>query len=80
MSINSICPELADYETVHARLKRHVPAYDKTRLRFADYADRIQVATAHAKRQCGTPGEEHTVNPSTGIWALIEMLTGGSTE
>lgn len=60
----------AGYEDVVVRLKKHVPAYDKARLDFADYAPGIGDATKRAKEL----GGDHTQNPSTGMWRLVETI------
>lgn len=56
-------------------LKRHVRHYDKTKLAFADYAAGIDKAIARARRMAPT-GEEHTRNPSSGVWVIAEMIVG----
>ena len=58
------------YADVVARLKKHVKAYDKARLNFADYADGVTRAVKRAK-DLG----DHTTNPSTGVWRLVETIT-----
>ncbi|BCB76058.1 RloB family protein [Phytohabitans flavus] len=60
----------AGYEDVLVRLKKHVPGYDKARLDFADHVAGIGDATKRAKEL----GGDHTQNPSTGMWRLVEMV------
>jgi hypothetical protein len=60
----------AGYEDVVVRLKKHVPGYDKARLDFADYAPGIGDATKRAMEL----GDDHSQNPSTGMWRLVEMI------
>ncbi|MEV6343762.1 RloB family protein [Actinoplanes sp. NPDC051851] len=63
----------ADCGVAERLLKRRLPAYDKTRLRFADFAGGVQVAVERAERLEPT-GREHTVNPSSGVWPLVKMI------
>lgn len=56
-------------------LRKHLPGYDKTALRFQDYA--AFVADACERAQALDPtGEEHALNPSTGVWQLVELVRG----
>ncbi|GAA4546824.1 RloB family protein [Amycolatopsis samaneae] len=65
---------LTCYSEVKKRLGKHVPGYDKTALRFADYADGVADAVERG-RSCGAVhGEEHRHNPSSGVWALVEKI------
>ena len=68
----SYCNGCAD---VSARLKRHLPDYDKTRLDFADHADGVSLAVTRAKA-LEPSGLDHAKNPSTGMWRLIETIMG----
>lgn len=61
-------------EEVAPRLRKHLPSYEKQDLDFSDFADRLEDAVHRAKRQCADFGEEYLVNPSTGVWALVELL------
>jgi RloB-like protein len=63
----------AGYPDVARRLKKHVPAYDKARLRFADYAGTVGDATKRA-RDLDPTGAEHHRNPSTSVWRLAENI------
>lgn len=55
------------------RLKRHVPAYDKTQLVFADYAAGVGDAVKRAKDLDPT-GTDYNRNPSTSVWLLAETI------
>jgi len=57
----------ADCREVHARLRKHLPHYDKTRPRFADFAAGPDQAVRRAEKL----GDDHTRNPSTGVWRLV---------
>lgn len=61
---------------VVVRIRRHVRSYDKTRLRFADFADGVEDAVVRARRREPT-GEDSAVNPSTGVWRLVSTMTEG---
>lgn len=61
------------YSDVEVRLKRFVSSYDKTRLRFDDYADGVLGAVARAKRLDPT-GVAHDINPSSAVWVLVEKI------
>jgi hypothetical protein len=56
-------------------LKRFLPAYDKARLRFSDFAAGVDDAVARAERLEPT-GSNHTTNPSTSMWRLINTIRG----
>jgi RloB-like protein len=66
---------LSGYPAVLARLRKHVPTYDKTRLVFADFSTGVTTAIKHAKKLDPT-GEEHAKNPSTSVWRLVEEIVG----
>jgi len=55
---------------VQKLLQRHCSAYDKTRIRFADFADGIDDACGRAQR-LEPSGRTHTSNPSTNVWRLV---------
>lgn len=63
---------LSGYQQAAARLRRHVPRYDKTDLRFADYEHGVDDAVNRARRLDGGPGE--CPNPSTGVWRLAQQI------
>lgn len=58
------------YNGVVARLRKHVKAYDKARLNFADHAHGVAAAIKRAKELGGDP----TTNPSTGVWRLVQTI------
>jgi hypothetical protein len=62
-----------DYEDVAARLKKHVGEYDKSRLNFAAYRDKIDDAVQRARKLDPT-GKAFTANPSTNVWRLVERI------
>lgn len=62
-----------DCNAVAARLRRQLGSYDKAKLRFRDFADGVKAAVRHAKRR-DPSGQDFTVNPSSGVWVLIERL------
>jgi hypothetical protein len=63
----------ANCGVVQTKLKKRLPSYDKTRLRFREFADGLDGATARAQALDPT-GLAHTRNPSTGMWRLINTL------
>ncbi len=66
---------LPDYRAAVVRLRRHVPAYDKAELTFADYAETVTQAIQRAKAIDAT-GTDHIRNPSTSVWRLAEKIMG----
>jgi hypothetical protein len=60
-------------DAVIHKLRKHLPAYDKTRLRFGDFAAGLEQALVRAQR-LEPSGENHTRNPSTGVWRLINTI------
>jgi RloB-like protein len=65
---------LSCYSDVHRRLLRHVHGYDKSSLRFADFAGGVDAAVDRGRQRCDKLGTEHRVKPSTGVWALVEQF------
>ncbi|NMO52763.1 RloB domain-containing protein [Actinoplanes sp. TBRC 11911] len=63
----------ADCRAVHRILKRDLPAYDKTRLRFEDFSAGVPDAVKRA-RELDPTGPDHATNPSTGVWALVATI------
>lgn len=43
----------------------------RRQLNFADYEERVADAVKRAKDL----GGDHTINPSTGVWRLVETIT-----
>lgn len=60
-------------DKISERLKQLVPRYDKTRLRFQDFATGVEMAAARAQK-LEPSGDRHEVNPSTGMWRLVERI------
>ncbi len=60
------CAYLASYHEVVPLLRKHLPGYDKSALRFADYRERVGDACENAKVLDPT-GEDVSRNPSTGV-------------
>ncbi|MGW0661415.1 RloB family protein [Streptodolium elevatio] len=65
------------YGELEPYLKRHIPHYDKTRIRFADYAAGLADARIRAHR-LDPSGLEYTKNPTTNVWQLVNRLTDGA--
>jgi hypothetical protein len=63
------------FDDVRSRLVKHLPRYDKSKLCFADFAPGVNDAMKRAQGRCDAIGTEHTVNPSTGVWALVRQVT-----
>jgi RloB-like protein len=58
---------------IEAVLREYVKDYDKARLRFSEFADGIKDAVERA-RKIDPTGVEHSINPSTGMWRLVERI------
>jgi hypothetical protein len=67
----------AGCDAVTARLKKHVPAYDKTDIDFEQFVGGLEKAVAFAKSLDPT-GTEHSTNPSTSVWRIAEKIIGSS--
>lgn len=61
------------YTDVARRLKRHVPSYDKARIRFVDFAGGVADAVKRA-RQLDATGGNWRKNPSTGVWRVVDQI------
>jgi hypothetical protein len=66
-----------DYDEVKRRLLKHLPAYEKTRLDFADFAAGVGDAVKRA-RDLDPTGADHRRNPSTNVWQLVERILEGT--
>lgn len=55
------------YSELERYLKRHIPHYDKVRIRFADYAAGLAEARDRAQR-LDPSGLEYPKNPATNVW------------
>ncbi len=60
-------------DKIAERLRQLVPRYDKTRLRFTDFAHGVEAAVERAQK-LEPSGEKHDINPSTGVWRLVERI------
>ncbi|MFC5098702.1 RloB family protein [Amycolatopsis plumensis] len=65
---------LTCYSEVARRLRRHVPEYDKSALRFADYASGVEAAVDRALEPGHALTTEHEHNPATGVGALVKKV------
>ncbi|MDN3353126.1 RloB family protein [Actinomadura sp. DC4] len=61
------------YASLLPLLRTHLPDYDKTDLAFTAYATGIQQACSRA-RSLEPTGEAPYVNPSTGMWQVVELM------
>lgn len=61
---------LENADKVKALLKTQVKGWDKTKLNFADFSDKIDDAVRRARKLDSPPG----ANPSTALWQLVEAL------
>ncbi|MFR9730818.1 RloB family protein [Saccharopolyspora sp. MS10] len=66
---------LPDYGSAVRRLRRHVRHYEKSAIRFEDYADGLGAARERAERRCQHECE-HQRNPSSGVWRLVDVMDG----
>ncbi|WP_159037247.1 RloB family protein [Streptomyces specialis] len=60
-------------------VRKHLPNYDKTRLRFSDYADGVEEAVVRAEIRDRGNSSEPGVNPSTRVWRIVEQVTAKQT-
>jgi RloB-like protein len=71
LHLKSGCPGFNDATQAGAHLKKVLPHWDKTALRFSDFSGRrVLEAVDHAKGL----GEPPDANPSTAVWRVIESL------
>ncbi|GAA1234317.1 RloB family protein [Prauserella halophila] len=63
------------FQDVEPRLRQQVRGYNKKSLNFSDYAAGVTDAVDRAKHRCGDITRAHQVNPSTGVWALVERIS-----
>jgi hypothetical protein len=66
---------LKDAAGAAAKLCRHVPSYDKTKLDFDSFAPGIQDAIDRA-RAITDAGRDHRHNPTTTMWRLATAMVG----
>ncbi|KDN19011.1 RloB family protein [Amycolatopsis rifamycinica] len=74
LHFESCMAPLTCYNDVARRLRRYVPEYDKSALKFADYETGVEVAVERARKPRYAPGTEHQRNPATGVWVLVEKM------
>lgn len=60
-------------DDVKARLRKCLPGYDKTRLKFDQFADGVEQAVGRA-RVLDATGRDHRRNPSSGVWRLVAEM------
>ena len=65
--------ELTQAEALE-RLRKCLPNYDKARLKFDDFASRVDEAIRRGRRLSDTTGLGP--NPSSGMWKLAETIMG----
>jgi RloB-like protein len=67
---SSRCPGFNNATQADVYLRKFVPAWDKTNLRFSDFRDGVANAVERAKQL----GEPPQANPSTAVWRLVESI------
>jgi RloB-like protein len=67
------CPGFNNADQACRALRRRLPGWDKSNLRFADFVEDILTAVERAQRL----GEPPEANPSTAVWKLIVSLGVG---
>jgi hypothetical protein len=70
LHLSEKCPSFNNAEQASRYLRRLLPSWDKTNLRFSDFKDGIADAVERAKSR----GEPPLDNPSTAVWRLVELL------
>jgi RloB-like protein len=70
LHVSSKCGGFNNCGQVQRALKRHFPAWDKSRLNFADFRDGVTSAVERAKRL----DQSYDANPSTAVWRIVEDL------
>jgi hypothetical protein len=72
LHLSENCPGFNNCEQADKYLKRLLPSWDKTALRFSDFRSGVFDAMARAKRR----GDPPAANPrSTAVWRLVESLS-----
>ena len=69
------CGSELNQKDARRRLRKHVPDYDKSALRCEDFRPHQENAIKRAKQLEAMHPETHR-NPSTGVWRLVERLSG----
>jgi hypothetical protein len=71
LHLSESCPAFNNAKQASRFLKKILPAWNKTALRFADFEAGVADAVTRSKQR----GEPPDVNPSTAVWRLIESLS-----
>src|SRR5262245_50664358 len=71
LHLSERCPGFNDCAQAGRFLKRILPNWEKTALRFSDFRDGVFNAVIRAKRL----GDPPDANPSTVVWQVVESLT-----
>lgn len=69
------CGSELNQKDARRRLRKHLPDYDKSALRCEDFHPHQSDAIRRAKQQEAVQRKSHQ-NPSTGVWRLVERLSG----
>jgi hypothetical protein len=64
---------LSRCKDVWVPLRKSVNSYDKSKLRFADFAEGVLSAVARAKVR-DPSARDFAINPSSSVWVLVERL------
>ena len=70
LHLSAGCPRFNNATQVGRHLKKLLPGWDKTGLKFSDFRAGVPEAVVRAKRL----GEPPDANPSTAVWRLVESL------
>jgi hypothetical protein len=65
-------PHVSGAAAAVRRLRRHLPAYEKAKLQFEDYAPGLRDAVDRARKL--DDGSAVGTNPSSGVWRLVERI------
>jgi hypothetical protein len=69
------CGSALNQKDARRRLRKHLPDYDKSALRCEDFHPHQADAIKRAKQLEAAQQKSHQ-NPSTGVWRLVERLSG----
>ncbi|MFC3492753.1 RloB family protein [Glycomyces rhizosphaerae] len=69
------CGSELNQKDARRRPQKHLPDYDKSALRCEDFHPHQTDAIKRAKKLEAGHRETH-LNPSTGVWRLVERLSG----
>jgi hypothetical protein len=70
LHLSKSCPGFNNASQADAHLRKMLPSWDKSNLRFNDFGPGVFHAAARAKRLADPPD----ANPSTAVWRLIDSL------